>query len=240
MNKWLSVELSLLLLVSLVAFAGFVGFSGSNDLSGSSVNDLTGYAVTCGGPSFGTCPQNYQCRQVSQQCVKKKFGRCTRYSPVYGCGYAPQKPTPTPKPIQTPSPPGKDEFVLRCSFFKNGQPVDGTCGVNYRANPIQNNRQLMFNSNCNVKRDKVCSGNIPRWIFSPEDSIEIFASGSGSNGVNCFVGSISSGGLGFNSKIVAMQYRFAIPPFDIASLTDSHNYSAIKSPSNYVYVDFNC
>ena len=103
--KWLNVELSLLLLVSLVAFAGFVSFSGSDDLSGNAVNDLSGFATTCGGPSFGTCPKDYQCKQVSQRCVRKNFGKCTRYSPVYGCSYVAPKPSPitTPKPNTTSS-----------------------------------------------------------------------------------------------------------------------------------------
>ena len=98
MSKWLSIELSLLLLVSLIAFAGFVSWQNSD-------NDLTGFATVCGGKTSGVCPTNYQCQQTSQTCVSNSFGRCTKYAPIYGCVLQP-KPV-----IVAPQPTTQDEIT---------------------------------------------------------------------------------------------------------------------------------
>ena len=102
MNKWLSVELSLLLLVSLVAGVGLLSSGNSassddslDDVSGYAVNDLSGFATACGGTTYGNCGQNYRCKRVSQKCLYSLSRRCMRYAPVYGCVYVPP-PKPTP------------------------------------------------------------------------------------------------------------------------------------------------
>ncbi len=146
MSKWLSVELSLLLLISMVAFAGFVSFNAedSNDF-----NEVSGFATACGGTSYGTCPENNQCRQVSRQCVRKSFGRCTKYASVYGCvSVAPPKPTQTPTstPQCTDSDGGKNYLAKGVTVgvsSQTGKVYEGNDVCGFAGNPYAKEGQLV-------------------------------------------------------------------------------------------------